>query len=85
MYLRLELWMGKLPALTKLLLHNATAWDWHIQVSEHELSNSLSWFLLLNVSIVAAGASFLWQQSVLQEASTQAGCLTATLHHMGER
>lgn len=59
MYLRLELQMGKLPALTKLLLHNAIAWDCHIQISEHELSNSLSWFLLLNVSGVAAGASFL--------------------------
>ena len=85
MYLRLGLWMGKLPALTELLLHNAIAWDWHLQISEHELPSSLSWFLLLNISSVAADASFLWQQRFLRVASTQAGCFTAALHHMGER
>lgn len=85
MYSRLEFWLGKLPDLTKTLLRNAIAWDWLIQISKHELFNSFCWFLLLNISSVAADASFIWQQRFLWVASTQAGCLTATLHHTGER
>lgn len=62
MYLGLQLQTGKLPSLIKLL-HKV--WDWHTQISEHELSKSLSLFLLLNIFSAAAGASFLWQQSLL--------------------
>lgn len=83
MCLGLELQMGKLPSLIKLL-HKAVAWDWHTQVSEHELSKFLSLFLLLNIFSAAAGASLLWQQSFLQVACTQAGFLTAPLQYKGE-
>lgn len=48
MYLGLQLQMGKLPSLIKLL-HKAVFWDWHTQISEHELSKSLPLFLFLNV------------------------------------
>lgn len=74
--------MGKLPSLIKLL-HKA--WAWHTPISEPELFKSLSLFLLLNIFSAAAGASFPWQQSLLQVASTQAGRLTAPLHYKRER
>lgn len=48
MYLGLQLQMGKLLSLIKLL-HKAVFWDWHTQISEHELSKSLPLFLFLNV------------------------------------